>query len=73
MSTKTVSQYIWEGDRGRETGPGGEGGTGPLSPFGVIPKKDVGKWRLIVDLSHPEEASINDGIDKALVSISYVP
>ena len=42
------------------------------SPFGVIPKKEVGKWRLIMDLSHPEGASINDGIDKALASISYV-
>ena len=42
------------------------------SPFGVMQKKEVGKWRLIMDLPHPEWASINDGIDKALASISYV-
>ena len=42
------------------------------SPFGVIQNKEVGKWRLIMDLSHPKGASINDGIDKALASISYV-
>ena len=33
------------------------------SPFGVIPKKGkAGRWRLIVDLSAPAEASVNDGI-----------
>ncbi len=34
------------------------------SPFGVIPKKGKagGRWRLIVDLSAPAEASVNDGI-----------
>ena len=51
---------------------GAERGLVHLSPFGVIPKKEVGKWRLIVDLSHPSEASINDGIEKALSSIAYV-
>ena len=40
--------------------------------FGVIPKKSQpGKWRLIVDLSHPNEASMNDGISSALCSLSY--
>uniref|UniRef100_A0A1X7UKM3 Reverse transcriptase domain-containing protein n=1 Tax=Amphimedon queenslandica TaxID=400682 RepID=A0A1X7UKM3_AMPQE len=43
-----------------------------LSPFGVISKKEAGKWRLIFDLSHPPSASINDGIEKSLASISYV-
>ena len=34
-----------------------------LSSFGVIPKKgQPGKWRLIVDLSSPWGASVNDGI-----------
>ena len=47
---------------------------GPLSPppdglvvskFGVIPKKhEVGKWCLILDLSSPEGASVNDDISK---------
>lgn len=40
------------------------------SPFGVIPKKS--KPGLIIDLSAPEDHSVNDGIDKALCSISYV-
>ncbi len=44
-----------------------------ISPFGVIPKKaKPGHWRLIVDLSSPENASINDGIDKDMCSTSYI-
>lgn len=53
---------------------------GPLSPasfpeatisrFGVIPKgRQVGKWRLIVDLSHPKGASVNDGIEAELCHV----
>ncbi len=43
------------------------------SPFGVIPKKrNSAKWRLIVDLSAPENASVNDGIDRSLCSLAYV-
>ena len=43
-----------------------------ISRFGVIPKKSQpGKWRLIVDLSHPKGASINDGISPTLCSLSY--
>ena len=38
----------------------------------MIPKKDPGKWRLIVDLSFPEGASVNDGIDKNLCLLQYV-
>ena len=35
-----------------------------ISSFGVIPKKgQLGKWRLIVDLSSPQGHSVNDGID----------
>lgn len=44
-----------------------------ISPFGVIPKRaKPGKWRLIVDLSSPRKASVNDGIDKDMCSLSYV-
>ena len=43
-----------------------------ISPCGVIPKSQPGKWRLIVDLSSPEGASINDGISKELCSLRYV-
>ena len=42
------------------------------SPIGLIPKRNKpGKWRLIVDLSSPEGASVNDGVDKELFSLSY--
>ena len=42
------------------------------SPIGIIPKKNKpGKWRLIVDLSPPMDASVNDGIQKDLCSLSY--
>ena len=44
-----------------------------ISQFGVIPKgARPGKWRLIVDLSSPSNASVNDGIDKNMCSVSYV-
>ncbi len=32
-----------------------------VSPCGVRPKSEPGKWRLIVDLSSPRGASVNDG------------
>ena len=40
-----------------------------FSPLGVIPKKN--KWRLIIDLSSPQVASVNDGIDSEVSSLSY--
>ena len=44
-----------------------------ISRFGVIPKgHQPNKWRLIVDLSHPTELSINDRIPKHLCSLSYI-
>ena len=43
-----------------------------INRFGVIPKSSQpGKWRLIVDLSHPDGFSINDGIEPELCSLSY--
>jgi hypothetical protein len=42
------------------------------SPIGIIPKNKPGKWRLIVDLSAPDGASVNDGIEKDLCSLSYI-
>ena len=43
-----------------------------ISPLGVIPKKNKpGKWGLIVDLSSPQGASVNDGIDSEVSSLSY--
>ena len=43
-----------------------------VSPFGVIPKSEPGKWRLILDLSSPCGSSVNDGISKEWCSLSYV-
>ena len=42
------------------------------SPFGVIPKSEVCKWRLIIDLSAPIGSSMNDGINKDLCSLTYL-
>ena len=43
-----------------------------VSRFGVIPKKNQpGKWRLITDLSSPDGASVNNGIDPAFCSLVY--
>ena len=44
-----------------------------ISRFGVIPKRhQSGKWRLILDLSCPQEASDNAGISIYLCSLQYV-
>lgn len=43
-----------------------------VSPLGVVPKKEVGKFRLIHHLSHPKGSSVNDGISKEDATVSYV-
>ena len=43
-----------------------------ISRFGVIPKAQTGKWRLIIDLSYPKGHSENDGIPRLLCSLKYV-
>ena len=44
-----------------------------ISRFGVIPKHhQPNKWRLIIDLSHPQGYSVNDYIPKTLCSLSYI-
>ena len=44
-----------------------------VSSFGVIPKRgQPGKWRLIVDLSSPGGASVNDGIDPDEFTLHYI-
>ena len=44
-----------------------------ISSFGVIPKKgQPGKWQLIVALSTPRGASVNDGIDPQLFTLQYI-
>ena len=70
-----VQEYIdKECARGRVLGPFPRSSMPHLhvSPFGVIPKKTSGSWRLIVDLSAPHGASINEGIASELASLSYV-
>ena len=53
--------------------------TQPLCPlhinhFGVIPKKtQLGRWRLIVGLSFPDEASVNDGSPVITVHFTTTP
>ena len=43
-----------------------------VSRFGVIPKRhQSGTWRLIVDLSHPAGASVNDGIEPEICTLKY--
>ncbi|XP_048576190.1 uncharacterized protein LOC125557550 [Nematostella vectensis] len=44
-----------------------------ISKSGVIPKSgQPGKWRLIVGLSSPEGASVNDGIDPEQFTLNYI-
>ena len=43
-----------------------------INRFGLVPKNhQPGKWRLIVDLSHPKGASVNDGVEPELCSMKY--
>ena len=43
-----------------------------ISSLGAVPKKhSINRWRLILDLSHPNGHSVNDGISRSLCSLSY--
>lgn len=44
-----------------------------INRMGVVPKGHANpqKWRLITDLSFPEEASVNGGINSDLCSLQY--
>ena len=43
-----------------------------ISPMGLVPKPhQVNKFRLIMDLSHPNGGSVNDGISPSLCSLRY--
>ena len=58
---------------GRVIGPFPPGPTWHINRVGVIPKGHTpGKWRMITDLSHPPAASVNDGIDRELCTLSYI-
>ena len=41
------------------------------SPMFLVPKKDPNKYRLIFNLSHPPNSSVNDEIDPELSKVSY--
>ena len=41
------------------------------SPLGVVPKKEIGSFRMIQHLSHPVGTSINDGIPSEKASVQY--
>ncbi|XP_077338353.1 uncharacterized protein LOC143983017 [Lithobates pipiens] len=42
-----------------------------VSPLGVVPKKEPGKFRLIHHLSFPKGGSVNDFIDPEACTVSY--
>ncbi len=43
-----------------------------VNRFGQVPKnRQPGKWRLIVNLSYPRGASVNDGVERELCSMKY--
>ena len=72
---EVIDQYI-EGERAgdRILGPFVRGAIVGMQAnrLGVVPKGHTpGKWRLITDLSFPEGASVNDGIDRGLCSLQY--
>ena len=42
-----------------------------VSPIGIVPKKEPGKYRLIHHLSFPYGDSVNDGIPREYTSVLY--
>ena len=70
-----ISEYLqWEVQLGRMCKHEVKSPKIHLSPLGAIPKKHkLGKWRLIVELSFPDGASINGGISAEWSSVLYVP
>ncbi|XP_053570053.1 uncharacterized protein LOC128660298 isoform X1 [Bombina bombina] len=58
---------------GRMAGPFAEKRIAELiiSPLGVVPKKEEGKYRMIHHLSYPKGRSVNDAIDKAEAAVQY--
>ena len=81
MANPSVVDEYLEKDvgHGRVIGPLSEEEypTAHVSHFGVIPKSKDPKeqptqeWRLIVDLSHPMGASVNDDIEPELCTLKY--
>ncbi len=40
-----------------------------ISGFGLIPKRTPGEWRLLIDLSSPDGASVNDRVHVEVAAI----
>ena len=76
MNPELVTAYLQEEVLlGRVVGPLPLGAIPKVqvSPFGIIPKGHTpGKWKLIVNLSSPDENSVNDDIIPELCSLSYI-
>ena len=73
-NSSVVSSHISvEVDRGRRIGPlpPPQANLVHVSPVGLVPKPHFDKFRMIVDLSFPTGASINDGNCKDLCSLQY--
>ena len=71
---EVIDSYLEEEVRlGRVAGPFSELPMGNLhiNRFGVVPKKESDKFRLILDLSYPENASPNAGVSDEDASVSY--
>lgn len=62
-----------EVSKGRIIGPFHQAPLGDLmvSPVCVIPKPNSEKVRMIFNLSHPRDRSVNDNIDQSFVTVSY--
>ncbi|XP_069595134.1 uncharacterized protein [Ranitomeya imitator] len=43
-----------------------------VSPLGIVPKKESGKYRLIHHLSYPKGMSVNDGIPSDETAVTYI-
>ena len=70
-----VEEYIYkEREAGRLLGPFQPSAFPEVhvNPIGIIPKSEPGKQRLVVEMSSPEGASINEGICKEWYSLSYI-
>ena len=60
-----------EGIYGRAILPYSECAKIIMSSMTVIPKETVGKWRVIVDMSRPRGASVNDNLRWGLTHIAF--
>lgn len=62
----------WEGGPFGESARADRGNIAAINRFDVIPKPhQPGKWRLIVDLSHPKGVLMNNSIEPELCLLSY--